>query len=232
MNISLIAHRCGTDQFPELTLAAARHSLDLGADYIEMDIRFTKDNVSVISHDKDALKLFGHPAKIRDLTAAQFLSFRYASDSRYCPLTLETVLASGIKPVVFHIKEGGEGVRPIMESIRSFGYEDDVVMGVTSREDIRAVKAFDPSVKVLAFIPSKETVAEFLDSEAEIIRLWEEWVDEPTVLDIHAAGKHVWVMAGSPTLNNIGYTDPKNVTIWKQLGINGLLINEVEQFNY
>lgn len=45
------AHR-GANQFaPENTLAAARKAIDLGADYIEIDIRLTADRQMVILHD-------------------------------------------------------------------------------------------------------------------------------------------------------------------------------------
>ena len=36
----IIAHRCGPGRFPEQSLASARHALALGADLVEMDVRF------------------------------------------------------------------------------------------------------------------------------------------------------------------------------------------------
>ena len=46
----IIAHRCGTDRYPEQTIAAARHSLQCGADFVEVDIRFTADHKPVVIH--------------------------------------------------------------------------------------------------------------------------------------------------------------------------------------
>jgi glycerophosphoryl diester phosphodiesterase len=47
----VIAHRGGYDAAPESTLAAIGHSIRAGADGVEFDIRFTKDDVPVLMHD-------------------------------------------------------------------------------------------------------------------------------------------------------------------------------------
>jgi len=223
----LIAHRGGTDRYPELTLASSRLSLELGADYVELDIRFTRDDVPVISHDEDALKLFGNPAKIQELTAEQFSSLRYADNHQLHPHTLVEVLSSGVAPIVFHIKEGGERLSQILECIRAYGYEDKVIMGVMTSEDVRIVKEFNRNIQILALMPSKEHAAEFIENGADLIRLWERWVDEEAVRLIHEAGRQVWVMAGYK--GTTGYTSPENILAWKRLGINGVLVNEVEK---
>ncbi|MBA2940275.1 hypothetical protein HZF08_18435 [Paenibacillus sp. CGMCC 1.16610] len=223
----LIAHRCGTDRYPELSLASSKLSLELGADYVEMDIRFTKDSVPVISHDADALKLFGNSAKINELTTEQFSSLCYVDNHHLHPHTLEEVLSSGVAPILFHIKEGGERLTQILEDIRKYGYEDKVMMGVMTSGDVRDVKRFNPNVQVLAFIPAKELASEFIENDADVIRLWERWVDEEAVRQIHEAGKQVWVMAGDK--GTVGYTSPENLLVWKKIGIDGVLVDKVEE---
>ena len=74
--MKIIAHRCGTDRYPELTVAAARHSLAAGAAYVEMDVRFTADGVPVIHHDDTAAGLFGDPRRIAEMTLPEFLALR------------------------------------------------------------------------------------------------------------------------------------------------------------
>ncbi|WP_240763054.1 glycerophosphodiester phosphodiesterase [Paenibacillus thalictri] len=225
----LIAHRGGTDKYPELTIDAARHSLEHGADYVEMDIRFTKDGVPVISHDDDALKLFGNSALIADLTAEQFVALNYVSDPSRRPHTLEEVLASGVGPILFHIKEGGEQLARILAFIRIHRYEEKVVMGVMSGLDAKDVKMFDERIRVLAFMPSKDQALEFIDSGADIIRLWEEWVNEELVRFVQQSGKQVWIMAGSSAKGTTGYTSPEQILSWKQMGVNGVLVDKIEE---
>jgi glycerophosphoryl diester phosphodiesterase len=224
----LIAHRGGTDRFPELTIEAAQFSLTLGADYVELDIRFTKDEVPVIAHDEDCLRLFGIATKVSEMRAEQFLALRYPredTDSRPC--SLEEVLASGVAPVLFHIKEGGEQLLRILSLIMTYGYEDKVVIGVTTCEDVQDVKQFDERIQVLAFMRNKELAPAFIDCGADIIRLWERWVDEASVELVHQLGRQVWVMAGYKATT--GYTTPDNITAWKHIGIDGVLLDEVEK---
>lgn len=227
MSVKLSAHRCGTDQYPELTMEAARHSLSLGADCVEMDIRFTKDRVPVISHDKDGTKLFGNEKNVCDLNLEEFLKLRFLDMPEYRPHTLEEVLSGDIAPILFHIKEGGEQLDTILEYIRRYDYEDKVIMGVQEVEDVLRVKNFNPSIKVLAFMQRENLTEEFLEAGADIIRLWEAWVNEAEVKRIQERGREIWVMAGSPQERTVGYTGEAAVKAWKKMGVDGIIINEI-----
>lgn len=227
MSIQLAAHRCGTDKYPELTLEAAKYSLELGADYVEMDIRFTKDGIPVISHDKDGVKLFGTAANVCDLTLEEFQKLRFCADPACHPHTLEEILKSGVGPILFHIKEGKESLDIILSYIRRFNYEDKVIMGVMEVEDVARVKNFNPDMSVLAFNQDKEATDAFLLAGADIIRLWEEWVTEEKVKFIHEHYKKVWIMAGSSAKHTTGYTAEENLREWKRMGVDGIIINEI-----
>jgi glycerophosphoryl diester phosphodiesterase len=50
-NPTVIAHRGGGDYGPENTISAIEMGIDLGADSVEFDVRFTKDDVPVLMHD-------------------------------------------------------------------------------------------------------------------------------------------------------------------------------------
>jgi glycerophosphoryl diester phosphodiesterase len=85
MAFDLQAHRGGRGLWPENTLAAFEHALELGVTTLEMDVAITADGVAVISHDpalnagltRDAqgqwLKSTG--PLIKSLTLAQVQSF-------------------------------------------------------------------------------------------------------------------------------------------------------------
>lgn len=223
--MTLIAHRCGTDKYPELTLDAAKYSLTHGFSYVEMDIRFTKDDIPVISHDNNAFKLFGSLVQISDLLLDDFIKLKYANDDSYHAITLEDVLVSSVSPILFHVKEGGKRLYKILDFIRQYKYEDKVIIGVTNIEDIHIIKEFNPNMTVLGFMSSKSQIIEFIDNGADIIRLWEEWVDNKTVKMIKKSGKKVWVMAGSN--GAVGYTNKENLIKWQSMKVDGILINEI-----
>jgi len=229
MKIKLAAHRCGTDQFPELTLDAARYSLAKGANSVEMDIRFTKDNIPVISHDKDGTKLFGSNKNVCDLVLDEFVKLRFIERPEYHPHTLEEVLSSGVAPILFHIKEGKVQLDIILQYIRRYGYEDKVIMGVQETEDVFRVKNFNPNIKVLAFMQRKDALDEFLKNGADIIRLWGDWANQEKVDYIHKKGREIWVMAGCPTKQTVGYTSDDDISKWKHMRVDGLIVNEIEK---
>ncbi|MEQ9520369.1 MAG: glycerophosphodiester phosphodiesterase family protein [Parvibaculum sp.] len=60
-----IAHRGGSGLWPENTLAAFEHAIDMGAEGIELDVHLTKDGILVVHHD-ESLK----PAIARDANGA------------------------------------------------------------------------------------------------------------------------------------------------------------------
>ncbi|CAI6085718.1 glycerophosphodiester phosphodiesterase [Cohnella sp. JJ-181] len=225
----LIAHRGGTDRYPELTLQAAKFSLALGADYVELDIRYTQDRVPVIAHDSDALRMFGVPDSIGDLTAEQYRSLRFTGHSLFHPHTLEEVLASGVAPILFHVKGGGKDLLPILEMIRAYAYEDKVVLGVVNVSDVQFVKSLVPEIRVLAFSPLPGQVEAFIEAGADIIRLWEAWVSEESVARIRQAGKQVWIMAGNNAGRMTGYTSIDNIALWRKMNVDGVLLDKVEE---
>jgi glycerophosphoryl diester phosphodiesterase len=61
-----IAHRGFKAKFPENTMGAFRGAVQVGADALETDIHLSKDNVVVLSHDKDLKRCFGRQEKIID----------------------------------------------------------------------------------------------------------------------------------------------------------------------
>jgi len=221
--MKIIAHRCGTDRHPGLTWQAAQYSLEAGADYVEMDVRYTRDLHPVICHDRDA-RLFGEDANICDLALAEFLPLRHRDAPVYCAHSLEHMLGSGLAPILLHIKEGGERMPILLELLRARDCEAKVVLGVTAAEDAARVKRFNPAIPVLAFMPSLESALEFAGQGADILRLWEPWADEDAIRRAQALGKEVWIMAKGPFT---GYTDGKNLLRWQRLGVGGVLVNEV-----
>ena len=63
-----IAHRGASGYAQENSLAAIRKAAELDADMVEVDVRFTADQVPIISHDANLQRVFGVAGVIRDYT--------------------------------------------------------------------------------------------------------------------------------------------------------------------
>lgn len=50
--VFVISHRGGMGHYPQGSLAAIKHSLEIGVDFIELDVRMSADGIPVIYHDK------------------------------------------------------------------------------------------------------------------------------------------------------------------------------------
>jgi len=57
--VDFVAHRGQPLRYPENSLEGYRHVLAAGARYVETDINFTADEIPVLSHDADLLRLSG-----------------------------------------------------------------------------------------------------------------------------------------------------------------------------
>ncbi len=225
--MKIIAHRCGTDRFPELTIAAARYSLELGADYIELDIRVTADGAFVVCHDGSARRLFGVDKKIKDIALNEFLSYRHIKDAAFPSHTMEHFLAAGIKKNLYHIKDCGRSLTDIIDLSESYDFEQEAVFGLQSVRDIEILNCYRPSIKALAFMPDPEHIEDFAKAGADYIRLWENWLTAENADIVKKTGKKLWVMSGSFIAP--GYTDYENIRLWEEMGADAVLVNECEK---
>ncbi len=67
--VYVVAHRGAHQGIPENTLAAYQKAIDLGADFVEIDVRTTKDGKFVSCHN-DSIDSYapGHTGKVADMT--------------------------------------------------------------------------------------------------------------------------------------------------------------------
>lgn len=225
--MQIIAHRCGTDRYPEQTIAAARHSLALGVDYVEVDIRFTRDDKPVVIHDPTPESLYGVSTPVCELTETQFLALRRCSDPSVCGHSFPQFLECGIDKMLFHCKEGGQKLCRIVDLCKDYGILDKVVFGPQDSEDVRILKSYEDRVQVLAFMRLPDDAAVMADAGADIIRLWDPWVTQERIDQVHSLGRKLWIMSKRPTVGEIDDL-PRAYADYAAWGADGILVNRVE----
>jgi glycerophosphoryl diester phosphodiesterase len=67
----IIAHRGYSGRYPENTLAAIRAALDLGVDFVEIDVQETCDGELIVFHDYRLRRICRVRGKVRDKTLAE-----------------------------------------------------------------------------------------------------------------------------------------------------------------
>ena len=76
------AHRGNSGEFPENTLAAFQSGIDIGADWIELDVFRTKDGKLVVIHDGTTERVGNKNLVVADSTYEQLLAVDVATDFR------------------------------------------------------------------------------------------------------------------------------------------------------
>lgn len=101
----IIGHRGAAGLAPENSLAALRAGIAAGADILEFDIRLTKDNIPVLSHDFHTMRTHHRASIISRMTLAELTD--KTSDNPIVPL--KTVLDEFYGKILLNIELKGKG---------------------------------------------------------------------------------------------------------------------------
>jgi len=71
LKIMRSAHRGVREYAPENTLPAIQKAIDMGYDYVEMDVRYTKDGVPVLLHDASVIRTTNGLKSVSSYTLAE-----------------------------------------------------------------------------------------------------------------------------------------------------------------
>ncbi len=232
--IALIAHRAGRGIMPENTLAAIRNAIKIGADYVELDIRATKDGKLVIMHDRNVDRTTnGHGnvrdldfATIRSLDAGEKFNAKFAGEK--VP-TFDEVLALCHNKVHIYVDHKEAPTEQVLAAIKKHGMEKQVII-YNGPEDLKAWKAIAAHLPVMPSLPDefrkpggivefeKFLAAEVLDGNIE------EWTKE-LIADAHACGVKVYV-------DNLGPNDnPAGFKMAIEMGVDGIQTDYPDQLS-
>lgn len=116
----IIAHRGASGYAPEHTYPAYNKVIEMGADYLEIDLRMTKDGKLVSMHDSTVDRTTNGHGEVKDLTLAEIKTFdagkwfnqKYSSEK---VLTLEEILSKYKDKVKYYIETRPVGKQLKME---------------------------------------------------------------------------------------------------------------------
>jgi glycerophosphoryl diester phosphodiesterase len=110
------AHRGGSLEAEENTMAAFAHAVGLGYTHIETDVQATRDGVAVIFHDDTLERMTGEPDRVADLTWEE-LSRRRTKGGEAIPL-LDEVFEEWPDMFINLEPKSAAAVAPMAEAIR------------------------------------------------------------------------------------------------------------------
>jgi glycerophosphoryl diester phosphodiesterase len=149
----ITAHRGALGFAPENTIAAFKKAIDLGLDFIEIDVRTTKDGKMVLVHDSDLKRTAGLDmpvnevefVEIKELSAGGWFGIPYEEEK--VP-SLDEVFRLGKGKIRFYVDFKDGKPSDLVEAMRKNGVLDDcVIYGGT--EKLAVIKAIEPKAKVM-----------------------------------------------------------------------------------
>lgn len=151
--VLISAHRGVSALAPENTLAAYQKAIDLGLDYIEIDVRPTRDKKLVSVHDRSLKRTTGVDrevsqlslTKIRALSAGKFFGKRFEDEK--VP-TLAEIFRLGRGKIGFYVDfKAGDPAR-LVSLMRKFQVLDDCVI-YGSVAQLLAIRKLAPRAKIM-----------------------------------------------------------------------------------
>jgi glycerophosphoryl diester phosphodiesterase len=215
------AHRGGASEFPENTMPAFRHAVDLGYTYLETDVHATRDGELLAFHDDDLTRTCGRPGRIDALPWREVCEARVAGIEpipRFVDLLDEFPTArfnvdckadTGVAPLVRLLRR-----RPdVLDRVLIGGFSDARLRRIRRSLGERLCSSFGPrqiaSLRFSGRVPWGGQVAQVPPVVGRL-----QLVTERFVRQAHARGLqvHVWTI-----------DDPSQMHGLLDLGLDGIM---------
>lgn len=198
----IIAHRTSPRDAPENSLEGIRRSAELGADYVEVDVRLTRDGVPVMLHDALLLRTTLRPWPVTWATAKGLRRARLRSSGEPVPTFAEAVAAlpDGIGFAID--TKAPDAADAVVDELRRQGKLGRTLLWAKSKRAVRRYVELAgdaaPEVALLRDAFTPDAIDEFLrdatDCGATAISAHQDTVDEAFIDRAHGEGLrvHCW----------------------------------------
>ncbi len=201
-NFIVIAHRGDHVAAPENTLMAYQHAIDEGVDYVEIDLRTTKDSVLVIMHDNNINRMTNRKGYIRDYSfdSLRQIKVRNADQPTWREQVIpsfEEVLQLCKGKINIYLDFKDASVAATYGKIIQAGMEKNIVVYINSINQFKEWRTIAPQMPLIVSLPkkvkSKEEIIQLLGSfKVDILDgSFDEYNDE-TVEGANEQGIPIW----------------------------------------
>ena len=201
----LIAHQGASAVAPENTIAAIKEALFVGVDFVEVDVRLSKDQVPVLMHDASLARTTDckEPTLVENLTLQELKQLDAGSwfDQRYKGEKIPTLeeaaqLDFGTSGFFVEIKEGIFPPKTIVSSITNAlkNRNADLNIGTLSLEicDELLTVAEEQNWLVVGIISREEMLMPFRQKGLKRLAIRYDLLNPTLIQMIHEEGSEVW----------------------------------------
>lgn len=229
--VMISAHRGSHLDFPENSLAAIRDAIQIGVDFAEIDIRFTKDKHLVLMHDKNIDRTTNGKGLVSDFTFDEIRKFRLKQkDSLTQEIipTLEEALSTAKGKIILDLDiKQDECLDSIIALVQRTGSEKNCLFFVYEPPLAKMIKSKNESFQLLVRTESVQAVDTlFSVIRPEAVHIDPSHYTEAVVHTLKNGKCRVWI-------NALGDVDKKAVAgdlkAYDELLKNGVNIIQTDQ---
>lgn len=158
----IIAHRGSHLNIPENTLAAYEAAIKEGADYVEIDLRTTKDGHLVIMHDESITRMTGIKGLIKDLNYSEIRDLKIkpavkGDTTTYRVPDFKSVLNLCKGRINIYLDFKDADVEKTYRLIKEAGMQNNLVVYLNKEEQYGQWKKVAPRIPLMASLPENMT---------------------------------------------------------------------------
>ena len=170
--IVVIAHRGDHTQVPENTIVSIQHAISVGADYVEVDLRTTKDGRLVIMHDQTVDRMTSGTGKVKDLTFEYIRSLKVSDKSKpgspsFRVPTFEEVLKACKGKINIYLDFKDADVKTVYSMLKSSGMDKHVAVYLNAESHYTDWQKTASGIPLMSGVPGDKKdaaqVKEYLD---------------------------------------------------------------------
>ncbi|MFC4231358.1 glycerophosphodiester phosphodiesterase [Parasediminibacterium paludis] len=165
----VVAHRGDHTQAPENTLMAYKNAIKNGVDYVEIDLRTTKDSQLVIMHDATLLRMTGVNAKVKDCMYDSLIHIPVRDTNHpewgSQPLpSFDEVLQLCKGKINIYLDFKSASVQQAYQAIVAHKMEQHVVVYINEPQQFIDWRRIAPKMPLMISLPRKVTSKAMMDS--------------------------------------------------------------------
>ncbi len=148
----VIGHSGGKAVAPENSLKAFQKAIELKADFIEFDLRLSKDGEIVIMHDEDAIDITGHNRLVYEMALKELKQLDIGEGEKVATLMELINLTKGKIGLLSDIKVPGVTL-DFVNILRKNGLIESSIASCFEVVELLKIKEIEPTLKLGYLIP-------------------------------------------------------------------------------
>ncbi len=145
--IQVIAHRAEHIHHAENSIPAIQSAIELGVDYVELDVRTTKDGKLILMHDKTVDRTTEGHGEVKDLSGDEVAQLKFKEFGGTVP-TFDEALDAAKGRIKIYLDWKEATPEALFEKLQAHGMLDQVVV-YGDHKDLKALQRLAPSVRVM-----------------------------------------------------------------------------------